>query len=373
MNCGGRGVSMDIECRDALGPEEEAEWRAFLAAAGHAHPRQDPRFAAVNRAAGLVTLYATGRVAGRLAALGLVSVGEDGRGVAETLSGPVADDPETLAAFAGALAAHPALAGARALRITPYWLDADEDGDETGDATTLAARLDGAGWRLADPEPHRATGLVDLTPDPDAILAAFSKSARREVRRAERQGVTIRPAETPAEAALFFESLDRLAQVRGMRRIPEAEWRAGWPAIQADPEIGTILAAWKDDVFLGGLQLYRSHHTAHGRHFTTEPEALSSLSNLRLAPLIWFSGMVWAREQGCRVLDVEGWDPALQPGDRLYNVYKYKGEFGPREARRIGQRERVIAPVRHALATLPQKAKQAVKSHLPGLSRRLGR
>lgn len=357
---------MDIDCATELGAEARAEWQAFLAEVPHAHPRQDPRFAAVDRAMGLETLHVTGRVDGRIVAVGLIGLENGGRGIASSLSGPVAADVETLIAFLDALAGQPALADAQALRITPYWLDCEAD--------ALAARLDAAGWQLSDPVPTRLTGLVDLAPGSEGILAAFSKSARREVRRAERQGVRIRPAENEAEAALFFESLDQLAQVRGMRRIGEAEWRAGWPVIHADPAIGVILGAWRDDVFLGGLQLYRSHHSAHGRQFTTEPEALKALSNLRLAPLIWWSGMVWARDQGCRWLDVEGWDPALEPGARRYKVYKYKGEFGPVAVRRIGERERVLAPLRHGLATLPERAKTALKRHVPaGLARRLGR
>lgn len=332
-----------VDCTHVIGPRELAEWQAFLHAAQHQHPRQDPRFAAVEEADGRVVMFTRGRRPdGALCAAGLFTLRRYrlfGRFFvdASCLSGPVCDDAATLVDFLDALRRLPAFAGVGWIRATPFWTD--------GEADLLAAAFTARGWRIDEAEPVRLTGWVDLTSGPEEILAAFSKSARRELRRAERQGVTMRPLTRLHEALAFLASLNRLRTGRGLRALAEPGFLQAFDTVHAKGDTGVIFGAFLGEELVAGLQLYRSRHVAHGRHFTLEPSRLHALSNLRIAPLVWYQGMLWAKAQGCHALDVEGWHADLPEDDPRFAIYKYKGELGPVPVRRVAQHGKVGNPV----------------------------
>jgi hypothetical protein len=333
-----------LACHEVLDGAALADWTAFLAAAAHQHPRQDPRYAAVERADGHRVLHVTGRdAAGVLRAVGLFTLKRHPLlpGVhvwASCLSGPVCDDPAMLVEFLEGARRLPAFARVGRIRTTPFWTGAA--------AAALQRRLAAAGWTVEDAAPVRLTGWVDIDRPAGAVLEAFSKSARRELRRAERQGITLRPLVTRAEAELFLGSLNRLRRSRGLRPVAAPGFLAAFDTIHAAGDTGVILGAFHDGAFVAGLQLYRSRDVAHGRHFTLEPERLRALSNLRIAPFVWFAGMTWAQARGCRALDVEGWRADVQEGDSGYGIHKYKGEFAPAPVQRIAEQGRaVLVPV----------------------------
>jgi hypothetical protein len=351
--------TLSVEARASLGAAELAEWVAFLAAAQHQHPRQDPRFATVERADGNSVLHVTGRdAAGTLRAVGLFTLKQHpllpGAFVwASCLSGPVCDQAETLVDFLEGVRRLPAFARVGRLRATPFWTDAA--------GAALQRRFAAAGWTVEDAEPVRLTGWVDIARPAEAVLAGFSKSARRELRRAERQGIAIRPLVTRDEAGMFLDSLNRLRRSRGLRRIAAPGFLAAFEMIHAAGETGVILGAFHEDIFVSGLQLYRSCDVAHGRHFTLEPERLRALSNLRIAPLVWFAGMNWAQAHGCTALDVEGWRADVQEGDYGYGIQKYKGEFAPAPVQRIAEQGRVGNAAINGIDGIERKLRQVGK------------
>lgn len=328
-------IAPRVSVSDMLAGRDLDDWRAFLARAARQHPRQDPRFAAAERADGRGVRFTIARdAAGRVTAVGLWSLRPHpflpgAHADAQCLSGPVADDPDAMLGLLAALAGHPAFARIGRLRITPFWTGAD--------AKRLTGLLAAAGWRRAEADAFRETGWVDLSPAPDEILARFSKSARREYRRAARQGVRIDRATTAEEAGIFLASLNRLRASRGLSPVAAPGFFAAFEAIHAGGDAGVLLIARHEGRFLAGLQLYRGAHVAHGRHFTTETDLLRGLSNLRIAPLLWHHGMIWARARGCRALDVEGWRADATEADPRFGIYKYKSEFAPEPVLRIAE------------------------------------
>jgi hypothetical protein len=247
----------------------------------------------------------------------------------------------------------PAFARVGRLRVTPFWTDAA--------GAELQRRFAAAGWAVEDAEPVRLTGWVDIARPAEEVLARFSKSARREMRRAERQGITVRPLVTEVEARMFLESLNRLRRSRGLRQIAAPGFLAAFDTVHASAETGVILGAFHEDTFVSGLQLYGSRDVAHGRHFTLEPERLRALSNLRIAPLVWFAGMTWAQARGCIALDVEGWRADVQEGDYGYGIHKYKGEFAPAPVQRIAEHGRINNAAINSIDGLARKLRQVGK------------
>jgi hypothetical protein len=332
---------LQLECVTALTETMLADWTAFLSAASHQHPRQDPRFAAAEIATGRKVLYVMGRTPdGVVRGVGLFALRRHNflPGVyaeAFCLSGPVCDDAAVLATFLNSVTQLPAFARQGRLRVTPFWI---------GEAAAeLSGILTAQGWKVSADEPFRQTGWINLERSPEEIFNSFSKSARREVRRAERQGIVLRNLRNEAEASQFLHSLNGLHQERGLAPISEPAFLADFRNLDTALETGTILGAFHDGNFVAGLLLYRGRFVAHARHFTTEPTRLRALSNLRIAPLLWYHGMLWARERGCTTLDVEGWRNDTEQGDRMYNIHKYKSEFCPAPIQRISERSRGIS------------------------------
>ncbi|WP_209509855.1 MULTISPECIES: GNAT family N-acetyltransferase [unclassified Ruegeria] len=356
---------MDIDCLDALTDVQMSEWRDFLAQARHQHPRQDPRFAEVERAMGHPVMFATGRRDGRLCAVGIFVLQPNrlvlGRmAVASALSGPVCDSASDMIAFLQGLAGQDHLAKVDALRITPYWLEQEAD--------DLAAALAQAGFRISDPKPHRDTGMIDLTLTEDDLRASFSRSARRKVRLVDKSDIEIRTATRFEEAETFFERLNTLVIARhNLTPIPRAEYEAGFRHVFNDPSIGVVFNAYHGDVFLGGLLLYRSGTTAHARRYVADPEAARDVGNLRVAPALWLEGMFWAKRAGCTRFDVEGFLPVEDKSHPNFNVYEYKREFKPTHVRRIAEHTLVLNAASHSANALPGQVKNELKRLFPQL------
>jgi hypothetical protein len=358
---------MQIEFHSELTADQGAEWRAFQAATRHQHPRQDPRFAEVERATGKTALFVTGRCDGALCAVGLFSLLPSrlvaGRfSAASALSGPICDDAVTLIRFLRELAGAEAFAKVDAIKVTPYWLDSH--------AAILAEALAAEGWIRSDAEPVRFTGIIDLTLSEEALVASFSRSARRKVRLVEKSSIEIRSIATAQDAREFYDKLNELVLgPHGLSPVPRAEQEAMFAHVLTDPEIGAVWGAYHEGLFLGGLQVYRSQKTAHARRYVADPTAAKAVSNLRVAPSLWLEAMVWAKQQGCTNFDVEGYRLIEDKADPMFNVFEYKRELNPTEATRIAEHTLVLSKVFHLVNTFPRNVKYAIKERLPSLAK----
>ena len=347
---------MRIEVYRELAGQLEEEWNRFLDAAAHEHPRQRPRFALVEKAVGHDVLYAIGRDDSGIRACALVCLRNPswgGHADAAALSGPVCDDLASFEAFLRGLVRAPELQKIGRLQISPYWLD-----DEARQIKTVLDRL---GWRSAESEDFRHTGLIDIRKTDDGLLEHFGKSARRKVRLAQRNNFTVRAMTGTDDCKVLYDSLNRLRARNNLVEIEAADAAAHFAHIYSDPRLGIALGAFHGDIFLGGLLVYRSRHSAHARHFTSEPETLKEFSNLRIAPQLWWEGMRWARDQGCTWLDVEGYRADVVEGDPRYNIYVYKGEFHPAPAVRISEHYFTVNSLRAAPAQVRKTIRSALK------------
>lgn len=359
---------MRIECHYSLDDAAAAEWRAALAAARHHHVRQDPKFAELERAKGISPIFALGRRPdGTIAALAWFLREPHpllpGRFVrARAPSGPVCDDAGEMTEFLAGLVRHPALATVHSLVVTPYWL-----GEEAED---LARRLVDLGGYSSDPDNFRSTGLIDLTRSGDEILKGFSKSSRYSVRQVEKSPIIIRRLDNLAEAAIFFDLLNRrfLSRV-GAPPFPPAEYPLTIERRPGDFAESAIFAAFLGDALLGGLLVNRGGRFAHAHRYVADPEAAARVAgDLRVAPSIWLAGMLWAKAEGCTVFDVEGFQRIIDLTHPKYKIYEYKRQLGPTENNRLRQHTLPSRPVLHRIDRMPSRLHQAVRQHLPAVA-----
>ena len=330
---------MEVAVFRALPDDKVAEWNKFLNESPHAHPEQDIRFAPVLGAEGNEIAFVMGWVDGLLRAVALFSLSPHPflKGYyreAMTFSGPVCDSPKDLTALVEGLLAHDTIAGIGRVRVTPYWLE--------GDATIMQAALSREGWTVFENDTMRQTGLVDLSGTEADILGRFSKSARAEVRKAERQGLTVEAIREKAGALEFLASLDRHRTERGLGLVGEPVLLAALENVYQTEDLGIILALRQKGTFIAGLALYRGKQIAHAALYTTEAGRLRDIQNLRVSPFLWLQAMKWAKSLGCSQLDVEGYKEIDDTNQKLYRVYKYKGELAPTLVTRVAGHEKTI-------------------------------
>jgi hypothetical protein len=260
---------------------------------------------------------------------------------------------------------HPGFRRVSVVRITPYWHDEA--------ARALAERFAGGAWTAAPPPPFHDTGIIDLEPPEEKVLASFSESGRRKVRLALRAGIEVRPLETRPEIDAFFRGLNRMLASKSLTTLSAAEISFGFERIYRDPAVSVILGAFHEGRFLGGLLCYRSWRTAHGRYYFADAESIAGIEairNVRIAPLLWYSGMQWGRRQGCRRFDLEGWYENLDESDPLYDICHYKSQFHPVAAIRFREHFTVLRPALHAIASAQSRVRSQLRSRFPGLARR---
>ncbi len=328
------GSDTEFCVRSELTAAEGEEWESFYAQCKHSHVNQHLSFSGVEAGKGKRILYLMARKRGRLVCAGLFSIRpllgwRCGSLEAACFRGPVFDEVGSFREFALRAMDFCRQNFIGSIRIAPHWFFPEAEALE-GELRNLG--FVPSQWGGSTREP---TGLVDVQRSDEELLGSFSKSARREIYRAERQGVRVRAPAGKKEAEQYFTALNAMLYRRRCITMRWGECMSIYEDVLKAENVGILLTAWKNLTFLGGLLVVRSPNMAHGYRFVVVPTALSELSNLRIAPLVWHRAMCWARSRGCRWLDLEGYLPIMDKTHPLYSIYKYKGEFNPSPIDRI--------------------------------------
>jgi lipid II:glycine glycyltransferase (peptidoglycan interpeptide bridge formation enzyme) len=144
----------------------------------------------------------------------------------------------------------------------------------------VAARVELRGWPESLSAPNvlvSAHGyvrhVVDLTPGRDMLLKGLSENARRSVKRAEKNGVTTRFAETPADFDLFLALNRKLRRRHGMLPQPVRFFHAIRRNL-IERGMGSILLAERAGVPLAALLLLRHRDVTLDKYAVNDPSLL---------------------------------------------------------------------------------------------------
>jgi len=210
------------------------------------------------------------------------------------------------------------------------------------------------------------TRIVELTAD-EALLAAFDKDTRYAVRRAEREGVTVRVVEG-ADQTHAIDELHRLVgetqQRAGFPMPPLERYRVAWRAL-ASAGRAAILEARRDGELLASgmvvLEGSRSYYLFSGsrREERGEPKHYASYA------LQW-EMMRLARDRGATHHDLWGVaPPGAGPEHAWHGVGLFKKGFGGREVVWAGSWDLIVDPALYRL----RAATGIMRSWLRGLRR----
>lgn len=243
------------------------------------------------------------------------------------------------------------------VRFEPDILEGDDE------ATALDGELRRAGFRTAERTLQpRSSIRLDLRRSPEELLAGLSKGHRADLRRAERDGVSVRFATSEAEVGVLHEMLRATRSRKSFAFHSAAYFRVLWSSFG---NAARLLIADLD-----GAPVAASLVLAWGRHGTYLAAGSTSTGlQHRAAHLLQWNAIGWAMERGAETWDLWGiadargrLELAVERGaeraapdmarleaeaqrDPLDGVYRFKKGWGGDVVRSVPAYDRVfIAP-----------------------------
>jgi lipid II:glycine glycyltransferase (peptidoglycan interpeptide bridge formation enzyme) len=255
------------------------------------------------------------------------------------------------------------------LRLEPNVLEDDPH------ATDLHSSLLLEGFRPAAPlQPHTSLHL-DLLPAPEQLLGAMSKGHRADIRRAAREGVTVRVGQGAADLAGFYTIMEQTGARADFAIHSRAYYQTAWElfqqqaadaasAIDREPaNASRLFLAEQNGATLGACMIFAWAGTGLYLYGGSTEMGLKLGANHALQ----WQAIQWARAQGCRLYDFWGVPDqfglaalaahtaeraALEEqakSDPLYGVFRFKKGFGGRVVRYLPAYDRVYMPPLYAL------------------------
>ena len=211
-----------------------------------------------------------------------------------------------------------------ALRRGAFLLKLDPEIEE---AAFDPGRWQAAGLRRApaDVQMNRATILVDLRPDEDALLASFKPKTRYNIRLAARRGVHVDAvaaddANLATMYALMAETQSRAGFFLRRREYFEQYWQLQAASGQAQ----LFFATWENQVLAG---VFATHLGTRGWY--KDGGSVKAHSELMAPHLLQWEVMRWLKARGVQRYDLVSVPRAaeLSPDHPLFGLYRFKSGF----------------------------------------------
>jgi serine/alanine adding enzyme len=167
-------------------------------------------------------------------------------------------------------------------------------------AADLDSSLRVQGFRTAERTlGQRSSIRLDLTPTPEELFASFSKGHRADIKRAQRDGVAVRIAESDEDVDWLRRMLTATTERKTFEYHSAGYYRALWRAF--GDSVRVLLAEHDGEVVAASMNL------AFGRNglYLFAGSNLAGL-NARAGHLLQWHAIQWARERGARTWDLWG-------------------------------------------------------------------
>ncbi len=217
---------------------------------------------------------------------------------------------------------------------------------EQTDAAVRAMRAIGLEKSRHDVQISRATIIVDLRPDEDALLASFKPKCRYNIRLAQRHGVTVEPV------ALDTASIDTMYELMASTRdragftLRSKEYFSGYWRLHAAAGQGQLFFASLDGTVLAGV-----FATYMGAKAWYKDGGSTKEHSAVMAPhLLQWEVMRWLKSRDVAAYDLVAVPPAgqLTPDHPLFGLYRFKSGFSERITEYVGTWDLTIRRSRYA-------------------------
>jgi lipid II:glycine glycyltransferase (peptidoglycan interpeptide bridge formation enzyme) len=191
-------------------------------------------------------------------------------------------------------------------------------------------------------QPNSSTVLIDLTPGLDTIMAGLNQKGRHAIRRAERDGVTVKRMDTADEnCKIFYDLLSETASGVFIIR-PYEYFKQFWQTF-AEAQMGQLFFADVDgQVVAAAYALVFGSKSIYKDGASVRKQTVYGASHL----LQWHI-MQWAKEQGSKEHNLYGSPPRDQANDEshpYYGVGRFKTSFNKQITDYVGAYDLVVRP-----------------------------
>jgi lipid II:glycine glycyltransferase (peptidoglycan interpeptide bridge formation enzyme) len=208
------------------------------------------------------------------------------------------------------------------------------------------------GWSPSAARQPLATVVVDLGPQPEAILGSFHSKARYNVRLAERRGVVVNEDASLADLSTCIQATEERQRIHlpSPQHLEVVCQQLGKSARILAAEVdGEVVAAILTASF--AAQATYLYGGATGKHRDRMPNQL----------LQW-RAMLRARDEGCRAYDLWGIPETDDPNHPWRGLAQFKLGFGGRQIRFAGSRFMQLRPGGATILKLADSARHKVRT-----------
>ena len=196
--------------------------------------------------------------------------------------------------------------------------------------------------KVAPIQPYFSTILVDLSPSSDAIMASFDQKGRNAIRRAKREGATVKQVDpTDENCTIFYNLLSETASNSFTIRSYDY-FRQFWQSY-ADAAIGQLFFTYyQDRVVAAAFAITFGQKSLYKDGASIRQKTVYGASHL----LQWHV-MQWAKEKGSVVHDLGGCPPSdriKDPTHPWYGVGLFKLGFSKNVVDYIGAFDLSVKP-----------------------------
>lgn len=195
----------------------------------------------------------------------------------------------------------------------------------------LTDMLGRRGWVEGEPIQFPNTGVVDVTPDEETLLANMKQKWRYNIRLAERRGVVIQDG-SPANFPTFYRLYAETATRDGFLIRPEAYYLDLWRDFHARG-LAHLLFATVENEAIAGMVLFRFGTRVWYFYGASSDRHRDAMPNHALQ----WAAMRWAKSVGATEYDLWGAPTDLNdPNDGMAGVWRFKVGFNPEFREQIG-------------------------------------
>jgi peptidoglycan pentaglycine glycine transferase (the first glycine) len=201
----------------------------------------------------------------------------------------------------------------------------------------------------------------------DDLLSVFKPQCRRNVRIAEKKGVTVVAEATREHLKPFYEILQVTAKRDGFTVRPFRYYEVLWDNL-VENGLGRLFLTQFEGQYLSGALCFVTGDKCWYVYGASSNENRNVMPNYAMQ----WSMIRWARDIGCKTYDFRGVAP-VKPGEEsspdaehLQGLNRFKEGFGAQFVEYIGELDLPLDPARYWLWTRAKPAAQGVLRRVRG-------
>lgn len=199
-------------------------------------------------------------------------------------------------------------------------------------------------------QPNYATVYVDLTPDVDTILKNLPQKGRHAIRRAERDGVTVKKVKaTDENCQIMYDLLKATAEDAEFGIRSPAYYRTFYQRYEAAGLGQLFFAEFEGQVVAGAFAICFGTKSTYKDGASVRQRTAYGASHL----LQWHV-ITWAKEHGALTHDLCGAPPIAEsknPQHPYYGIGLFKTSFNKEITEYVGAYELPVQPLKSKLWT----------------------